>query len=374
VETELQEDVGIRVQPDALELFCRQVLQALGVPAGNAATAANVLVAADLRGIGSHGVARLGLHISELREGHIQPHSQVRILRETPVTALLDGGGGLGAPVSKRAMQLAMEKARDVGAGFVSVRNSNHFGIAAYYAMMVLAEDMIGISMTNAGALVAPTFGRDAILGTNPISVAAPAGEAYPFVLDMATSTVSLGKVEVYERSGWPLPLGWATDERAEPTSDPSLVLDNVERRKGPARGGLLPLGGVGELFGGHKGYGMALAVDVLSGVLSGAGYADTTYLHDSDGKGLPANIGHFFGALRIDAFRPVDEFKATMDALIRRLKTAPKAAGQGRIYIHGEKEFEAAADRQRNGVILHPAVVADLREYARELGVPFRL
>jgi L-2-hydroxycarboxylate dehydrogenase (NAD+) len=239
---------------------------------------------------------------------------------------------------------------------------------------MVLAEDMIGISMTNAGALVAPTFGRDAILGTNPISVAAPAGEEYPFVLDMATSTVSLGKVEVYERSGWPLLLGWATDETAEPTSDPSLVLDNVERRKGPARGGLLPLGGVGELFGGHKGYGMALAVDILSGVLSGAGYADTTYLHDSEGKGLPANIGHFFGALRVDAFRPVDEFKATMDDLIRRLKAAPKAPGQGRIYIHGEKEFEAAAERQRHGILLEPAVVADLSRYADELGVPLRL
>jgi LDH2 family malate/lactate/ureidoglycolate dehydrogenase len=233
---------------------------------------------------------------------------------------------------------------------------------------------MIGIAMTNAGVLVAPTFGRDAILGTNPISVAAPAGDAYPFVLDMATSTVSLGKVEAYERRGWPLPLGWATDEAGEPTTEPSLVLDNVERRKGPARGGLLPLGGIGELFGGHKGYGLALAVDILSGVLSGAGYADTTYLHDSDGKGLPANVGHFFGALQVDAFRPVDEFKATVDDLIRRLKAAPKAAGQRRIYIHGEKEFEAEEERQRNGVLLHPAVFAQLRGYADELGVPFRL
>ncbi len=373
-ETEAEQKVGIRVHPGALERFCTEVLQAMSVRAGDAATAASVLVTADLRGTSSHGVARLGTYVSELRKGHIRPRSKVRIVHETPVTALMDGGGGLGQPISKRAMQLAIKKAREVGAGFVGVRNSNHFGIAGYYAMMALTEDMIGISMTNAAVLVAPTFGRDAMLGTNPISVAAPAGEAHPFVLDMATSTVSLGKVEVYERRGWTLPLGWATDETAEPTSDATLVIDSLERRKGPPRGGLLPLGGIGELLGGHKGYGMALAVDILSGVLSGAGYADTTYLSDSEGRGLPANVGHFFGALRVDAFRPVDEFKATMDDLIRRLKAAPKAAGQGRIYIHGEKEFEAAAERQRNGILLDPAVVADLSGFAEEFNVPFRL
>ena len=371
---EYDHEPGIRVQPELLNAFCGKVLEALGVAPDDAAVVADVLVTADLRGTSSHGVARLGLYVSELRAGYAQPRPQVRVVRETPVTALLDAGGGLGPPVSKRAMRLAMDKAQDVGAGFVSVRNSNHFGIAAYYAMMALSRDMIGISMTNAAVLVAPTFGRDARLGTNPISVAAPAGEEHPFVLDMATSTVSFGRVEVYDRKGQPMPLAWATDEQGEPTTDAARVIGNLERRKGPALGGLLPLGGIGELLGGHKGYGLALMVDILSGVLSGAGYADKMYLDDAEGRGLPANVGHFFGALRIDAFRPVDEFKATMDDLIRRLKATPKVAGQERVYIHGEKEFETAEERQRAGVILHPAVVASLRAIARETGVPISL
>lgn len=170
------------------------------------------------------------------------------------------------------------------------------------------------------------------------------------------------------------MPLAWATDEQGQPTADAARVIGNLERRQGPALGGLLPLGGIGELLGGHKGYGLALMVDILSGVLSGAGYADTLYPRNSEGKGLPANVGHFFGALRIDAFRPVDEFKATMDDLVRRLKATPKVAGQERVYIHGEKEFETAEQRQRDGVILHPAVVADLRAIAKEHGIPIGL
>ena len=371
---EHNQELDIRVQPEPLQAFCGEVLESLGVPPEDAAVVADVLVTADVRGTSSHGVARLGLYVSELRAGHAQPRPQVEVVRETPVTALLDGGGGLGPPVSKRAMRLAMDKAQDVSAGFVSVRNSNHFGIAGYYAMMALARDMIGISMTNAAVLVAPTFGRDARLGTNPISVAAPAGKEHPFVLDMATSTVSYGKVEVYDRKGEPMPLGWATGEQGEPTTDAARVIGNLERRKGPALGGLLPLGGIGELLSGHKGYGLALVVDILSGVLSGAGYADRMYLQDSEGKGLPANVGHFFGALRIDAFRPVDEFRATMDDLIHRMKATPKVAGQERVYIHGEKEFETAEERQREGVILHPAVVADLRATAKEHGIPIGL
>jgi L-2-hydroxycarboxylate dehydrogenase (NAD+) len=371
---EMPAEAGIRVQPGALQLFCSEVLQAMDVPSRDAAVTAEILVTADLRGTSSHGVARLGLYISELCKGYIRPRSEVQIVSETPVTALLDGGGGLGQPISIRAMQLAMDKAQSVGVGFVSVRNSNHFGIAAYYSMLALARDMIGVSMTNAAELVAPTFGRDAMLGTNPISVAAPAGAQNPFVLDMATSTVSLGKVEVYDRLGQPLPQGWAMDETGQSTADAARVIKNLDRRTGTAAGGLLPLGGIGELLGGHKGYGLALMVDILSGVLSGAGYADRMYLHDASGQGLPANVGHFFGALRVDAFRPVDEFKSTMDDLICRLRTAPKADGQERIYVHGEKEFEAATERRRTGVILHPAVFADLRGFADEFGVPFHL
>jgi L-2-hydroxycarboxylate dehydrogenase (NAD+) len=347
------------------------VFEKLDVPTQDGQVVADNLVAADLRGISSHGVARLRRYVKGLQDGVMLARPAVSLVHETPATALFDGGDGLGQPVSKRAMQLAIEKAGKVGAGFVTVRNSNHYGIAGYYAMMALEHDMIGMSMTNAAVLVVPTFGRNAMLGTNPISIAAPAGEERSFVLDMATSTVPRGKLEVYNRMEKPLPLGWATDETGEPTGDAARVLDNFLKLAG---GGLLPLGGAGELFGGHKGYGLALMVDILSGVLPGAGYANNIYLKDESGKPRPANVGHFFGALRVDGFRPVEEFKATMDDIIRRLKTTPKAAGQERIYIHGEKEYEMAEDRLAKGVVLHPKVVADLKAMAEEFGVEYGL
>jgi LDH2 family malate/lactate/ureidoglycolate dehydrogenase len=234
---------------------------------------------------------------------------------------------------------------------------------------MALEKDMIGISTTNADVLVVPTFGRNAMFGTNPIAVAAPAGKERPFVLDMATSVVPRGKLEVYDRLGKPMPDGWATDETGVGTNDATRVLRNFATRAG---GGLLPLGGEGELHSGHKGYGLALLVDILSAVLPGAAYADLVYPKTPDGKPLPANIGHFFGALRIDGFRPVAEFKADMDELITRIKNSPKAQGAERIYIHGEKEFEKQAEREAHGIPLHAKVVATLREIGAELKVPF--
>jgi len=365
------EATGPRVNADALQRFCVRVFEKLGVPHDDAEVTADVLVEANLRGVDSHGVARLRRYVKGLQDGVMVPRPEIKVVHETPVTALMDGGAGLGQPVGVRAMKLAIAKAKEIGAGFVAVRNSNHYGIAGYYAMMALKEDMIGISMTNAAPLVVPTFGKDAILGTNPISVAAPAGDERPFVLDMATSVVPRGKLEVYHRAEKPLPLGWATDETGHPTTDAGRVLQNLLARAG---GGILPLGGAGEEFSGHKGYGLALLVDILCGVLPGAGYANTTYPKTPDGKPLPANIGHFFGALRIDAFRPVDEFKATMDDIIRRLKNSAKAEGHDRIYIHGEKEFETADDRRKNGIPLEPKVVADLQAIAQELGVEYNL
>lgn len=367
----MADDAGIRVMPDALRSFCAKIFAELGVPLEDAEIVADNLVAADLRGISSHGVARLQRYVKGIKDGVMLARPEIKVVHETPATALIDGGDGLGQPVSKRAMQMAIDKAAQFGAGFVTVRNSNHYGIAAYYSMMALDHDMIGFSMTNAAVLVVPTFGRDSMLGTNPISVAAPAGKERPFVLDMATSTVPRGKLEVYNRMEKPLPLGWATDETGEPTADAAQVLDNFLKLAG---GGLLPLGGAGELFGGHKGYGLALMVDILSGVLPGAGYANNIYLKDENGKPKPANVGHFFGALRVDGFRPVDEFKATMDDIMGRLKSTPKAVGQDRIFIHGEKEYEMMDARQVTGVILHPKVEADLKAMAQEFGVAYNL
>ncbi len=365
----MPQQTGPRVRAENLKSFCVQVFQKMDIPEEDARITADVLVAADLRGVDSHGVARLRRYVNGLRDGIMRPHPNAQVVTETPATALVDARAGLGQPVAYRAMERAIQKALDVGAGFVTVRNSNHFGIAGYYAMMALELNCIGISMTNAFPLVVPTFGRDAIVGTNPIAVAAPAGQERPFVLDMATSTVPRGKLEVYNRLGKPLPEGWATDETGTPTTDTAQVLENFKRQAG---GGLLPLGGAGESHGGHKGYGLALMVDILSAVLSGAAYANLTYPKAPDGKPLPSAIGHFFGAWRVDAFRPVNEFKAAMDDLQRRLRDATKAEGQTRIYIHGEKEYEEAERRSRDGIPLNPIVAADLRAIGEELGVAY--
>ncbi|MBN1954433.1 MAG: Ldh family oxidoreductase [Anaerolineae bacterium] len=360
-----------QVWAEPLEDFCVQVFQKLGVAEEDAQITANVLVSADLRGVDSHGVARLRRYVKGIRDGMMIPRPEEKVVTETPVTALIDAGAGLGQPVSHRAMEKAIAKAKEFGAGFVTVRNSNHYGIAGYYAMMALEHDCIGMSMTSAAVLVVPTFGRNAMLGTNPIAVAAPAKNERPFVMDMATSTVPRGKLEVYHRLEKPLPLGWATDENGTPTEDGKRVLDNFKTQAG---GGLLPLGGAGELMGGHKGYGLALWVDVFCALLSGAAYANTVYPKTADGKPLPSAIGHFFGAWRVDAFRPVDEFKASMDDLQQRLKNTPKAAGEERIYIHGEKEYEVADDRLANGIPLNAKVAEDLRAIGQELGVEYDL
>jgi len=357
------------VHANFLKGFCRRVLEKMDVSPEDAEVTADVLVQADLRGIGSHGVARLRRYVKGLQVGQMVARPEVEVIHETPTTALIDGGGGLGPPISLRGMRMTIEKAEGTGVGFVAVRNSNHYGIAGYYSMMALEHDFIGISMTNADVLVVPTFGRDAKLGTNPISVAVPSKGERPFVLDMATSAVPRGKIETYHRFEKDLPLGWATDERGIPSTDTARVLNNLNTKAG---GGLLPLGGAGELLGGHKGYGLALLVDILCGVLPGAGYADDIYPKTPEGKPLPANVGHFFGAMRVDGFRPLKEFKTTMDDIIKRMKDSPKAEGQQRIYIHGEKEFEMAEERMAKGIPLHPKVVADLQAIAEELGVEY--
>ena len=367
----MTEETGDIVWAEPLRDFCTRVFEKMGVPHNDAEVTSDVLVLANLRGIDSHGVARLKRYVDGLRDGIMLPRPKIKVVHETPTTVLMDGGAGLGQLVGVRGMQLAIEKAKKMGAGFVAVRNSNHYGIAAYYALMALKDDMIGISSTNAAVLVVPTFGKDAVLGTNPLSIAVPAGGERPFVLDMATSVVTRGKLEVYERMEKPVPLSWATDERGIPTSDAARVLKNLLDRAG---GGILPLGGAREEDGGHKGYGLALLVDILCGVLPLAGYTNTIYPKTPEGKPLPANVGHFFGAMRVDAFRPVDEFKATMDDIIRRLKNSAKAEGRDRIYIHGEKEFEMEHQRRTNGIPLHPKTVMTMRQIAQELGVEYDL
>ncbi|MFN2183084.1 MAG: Ldh family oxidoreductase [Anaerolineae bacterium] len=362
---------GSIVRADALSDFCVEVFKKLDVPEADARITTDVLLQANLRGIDSHGVARLERYVNGLRDGVMLARPEQTIVTETPTTVTLDAGAGLGQPVSHRAMKMAIDKAREYGSGFATIRNSNHYGIAGYYAMMALEQDMIGFSTTNAAILVVPTFGRDAMYGTNPIALAVPAGKERPFVMDMATSTVPRGKLEVYNRQEKPLPLGWATDERGVPTADAGRVLDNFTKRAG---GGLLPLGGAGEEFSGHKGYGLGLMVEILSAVLPGAAFLTSVYPKDASGKPLPANLGHFFGAWRLDAFRPAAGFKADMDQFIRELKNGNLADGATRIYLHGEKEFEEAERRAAQGIPLGAKVGASLRKVAADLGIAYNL
>jgi LDH2 family malate/lactate/ureidoglycolate dehydrogenase len=354
---------------ETLRSFCSKVLEKLDVKPEDARITADVLVEADLRGIDSHGVARMSRYVTGIQQGMMKVKAVPKIVRETAVTATMDADAGLGQPASYAAMKLAITKARRHTLGFVAVRNSNHFGIAGYYAIMALAEDMIGICTTNSEILVVPTFARDAMLGTNPIAIAVPADKERPFVLDMSTATVTRGKLEVYARLGKSMPLNWATDEKGVASDDPVRVLQNINNRSG---GGLLPLGGAVEESGGHKGYGLALAVEIFSAVLPGALYSNRVYPKNDKGQPLPSGIGHFFGAMRVDAFRLESEFKQDMDDLIRRLKTAKKAEGAERIYIHGEKEFELAERQRKEGVPLNPKVVEDLRGIAKRLQVEF--
>jgi L-2-hydroxycarboxylate dehydrogenase (NAD+) len=359
----------IRAEP--LIRFCRRIFEEVDVPEADAQIAADVLVSADLRGIGSHGIARLGeLYVRRLQSGVIVARPHIQVTQETMATALLDGGGGLGHPIAHKAMSLAIAKACQAGAGFVAVRNSNHFGIAGYYAMMALEHNCVGLCMTNTNRWTVPTFGRSPVLGTNPLAVAVPAGNERPFVLDMATAIVPIGKLEMRDRLHQPIPLGWATDEQGAPTDDPGLVLRNAQH----SVGGLLPLGGDGEELGGHKGYGLAVWVDIFSAMFSGAMYADMLYPREPDGTPRESRVGHFFGAWRVDAFRPVSDFKAGMDDLLQRLKNAPRAAGQERIYVAGEKEYEETERRKREGIPVPTPVLNDLFTLGHELGIKLQI
>ncbi|MEN4011285.1 MAG: Ldh family oxidoreductase [Chloroflexota bacterium] len=347
---------------DDLHKYIVRFFTRLKVSEEHAHIAANVLISADLRGVSSHGIIRLHSYYgSRLVKGLINPASPFRVVSETPATLLIDGESGLGMVVGYHTMQAVIEKARLSGAALGSVRNSNHYGIAGYYAMMALPHDMIGVSFTNAQPLVAPTYGRSRVLGTNPIAVAAPALNARPYVLDMATSIVPIGKITVYDKAGEKIPAGWGIDKDGKVTTEPKDVLNG---------GALMPLGGI-DLMRGYKGYGLALLVDIFSGILSGAATGPNV---GAPGKDLPANVGHFFAAVRIDAFRDPLEFKSDLDRLMATLKAAPKAEGHERIYIHGEKEFELEEHNRQHGVPLLVEVVKGLREAGEQIGVSFDL
>jgi LDH2 family malate/lactate/ureidoglycolate dehydrogenase len=351
-----------------LREFSTRVFLHLGCPEEDAEQAADVLACADLRGIDSHGIARLHSYFEMLTEGGLNPKPKVAIVRSTPSTATVDGDNGLGLVVGAKANRIAMDLAEKGGSGWVSVRNTNHFGIAAYYVLKALERDLIGWAMTNSTALVAPLWGAERMLGTNPVAIAFPAREEPPIVIDMATSAVAFGKVEIARRKGVPIPSGWAINDEGTVTTQPDEMIEG---------GALLPLGSDRE-HGGHKGYCLAVMVDMLSCVLSGANwgpFAPAFSLRKeieiptrSVGKG----IGHFFGAMRIDGFIDPDDFKGQVDEYIRVFRATKPAAGTNGPLIPGDPERQAERERRDKGVPLLPAVIEELRDISSKTGVPF--
>lgn len=336
----------------------------MGCPVHDAKLAADVLIRSDLRGIDSHGVARLVGYVRLWEKKRINATPNIRVVHETATTATVDGDAGLGLVVAPFAMKIAIEKAKIYGSGWVSVKNSNHFGIAGYHSLMATANDMIGISMTNASPLVAPTYSSERLLGTNPMCYAFPAGKYPPVVVDMATSAAANGKLEIAQRAKKAIPEGWAQDKDGQPSTDPDQL---------KAGGSLLPLGGDKD-HGSHKGYGLGATVDILSAVLSGANYGPwvppfVAFL-EPPADPVGAGVGHFLGAMRIDGFRPAEDFKHHLDNWIETFRNAKSVDPSKRVIIPGEPETAFEQERSANGIPLIDAVVNDLNQLAAKLGV----
>ena len=351
----VKEEDSVRVEEDRLRDAVTAIFEKVGVPNQDAQIAADALVSADLRGVDSHGVSNmLRLYVDWYNQGEVNPRPDWRIVRETPATANIDSDAGLGTIIGARAMEIAIDKARNVGVGMVTISNGRHLGMISHQAMMALKHDMIGISMTGCPPSVLPTFGAEPRIGTNPIALAAPAKEEPPFVYDAATSVVAVNKIRIARRLGVDVPAGWMGDENGTP----------IMEATGPGADfqyPVLPLGSTREM-GSQKGYGLSCVVDILSGVLSGTGFGMV--------PGRP-NFSHFVGAYNIEAFTEVDRFKELMDQFLCALKTTPPAPGHDRVLYAGLYEWETERDRRANGIPLHKEVVQWFEDVCNEMSVP---
>jgi LDH2 family malate/lactate/ureidoglycolate dehydrogenase len=357
---------GYREVPYArVKPFCEKIFAAYGFSPAESTTITDVLLMADLFGIESHGIQRLVRYHSEIGQGFVDVKAKPEILHETPVSAVIDGHKGMGQLVGRQAMELAIAKAKKTGIGMVSVRNSNHYGIAGYYTEMAVKQDLIGIAMTNTEAICVPTNGKRAMLGTSPIAFAMPADPA-PFSFDAATTVVPRGKLEVYNKNGKPLPEGWAMDAAGHPSTDAALVLKNIIEKLG---GGIAPLGGVGELNSGYKGYGFAAIVDICCGIFSGGMTSNhVNVLKDQ------VNICHYVSAIDYGVFGDKKAMRAHLSAFLQELRDTPKADGQSRVYIHGEKERENREKRIKGTVPVNDKTWQEMRDIAADRKVDFDL
>jgi LDH2 family malate/lactate/ureidoglycolate dehydrogenase len=349
-----------------LKTFVKNVFIKMGCSVEDAEVIADVFIAAELRGLPSHGMLRLKDYFQLWTSKRINVKPNIKVVHETPSTAVVDGDNAVGMVPAYRSMQIAIEKAKQAGTGWVATRNSNHFGIAGYYAMMALKHDMIGISVTNANPLVAPTFSIQRMLGTNPLAVAIPAGKYLPFVADFSSTPISRGKLAVMEKKGEKCSFGYVQDKDGNPSNEPGIL------SKG---GSMLTLGGDYE-HGSHKGYCLAATIDIFSSVLSGANFGpfvppSVAYLPVLESK-VGEGTGHFFGAMRIDAFQSAEKFKAKMDEWIETFKKAKSAPNNPPVVIPGEPEFENEVKINKEGIELVPAIAKDVKEIADYLGIPF--
>jgi L-2-hydroxycarboxylate dehydrogenase (NAD+) len=353
---------------DYLEDFTRKVFEKMGCSPEDAKMATDVFIRAELRGYASHGMIRIKDYFQLWQAGRINVKPRVRIVHESPSTAVVDGDGAIGMIAATRSMQIAIEKARTAGTGWVSTKGSNHYGYAAYYSMMALEHDMIGVSLTIANPLVAPTFSVEPMLGTNPISVSVPAGKYPPFVSDFSTTPIARGKLAIAAKKGEKVPLGWVQDADGVPSDDPDII----------TRGGtMVTLGGTAQ-HGSHKGYALSAIVDILSAVLSGANFGpfcppSLAYLPVKEEK-VGEGTGHFFGAMRIDGFQKPEEFKARMDLWIETFRNAKPAKGHDRVLIPGDIERANEERISREGIKVIEPVQKEMKEIADFLGIDFEL
>ena len=354
------------VPVDVVERFMVDVFRGLGTPPEEARICADVLIASDLRGIESHGVGRLKYYYDRIVAGVQFTTTEMKIVKETETTALVDGGHGMGHVIAYRSMRLAMDKARQYGLGAAAVRNGTHFGIAGYYPLMAAREGMMGFAVTNARPSIAPTFGTEPMLGTNPIAFAAPSDLPYPFCFDGATSISQRGKVEVAARAEKPVPEGWVIDAQGNPATDPHQILEDL----GKAAAALLPLGGAGELLAGYKGYDLATTVEILSASLCGGAFMKDLLGFAEDGSRRPYMLGHFFLAIDIEHFIPLEVSRRITGQIMRALQASRKAPGQDRIYVAGEKEYEMEKVVRQRGVPVNHNLRRELQIMRDELKI----
>ena len=347
--------------------FMAAVFIKLGVPEDDARLCSDVLLESDRRGIESHGCNRFKpIYIDRIKAGILNPVTKIDILKETPTTAVLDANNGMGMVASKKAMDMCIEKAHTYGMGMVAVRNSSHYGIAGYWASMATKENMIGITGTNARPSIAPTFGVENMLGTNPLTFGMPTDEPFPFMLDCATSIIQNGKIEYYARIGKDVPAGMVVGRDGSEMTDSAQILKDIRSQKAA----LAPLGGLGELFAGYKGYGYATVVEILSAALQSGIFLKALEGKDENGQPKPYQLGHFFIAIDTEAFMGADAFKKTCGDILRDLRASEKAPGQERIYTAGEKEYEVWLERKDKGVPMAEAIQREFIQLRDEYGL----